>query len=153
MLQATPNQTYSETVEAQAERLYDAAFGRAPDPIGYGNLTRGMLNHVTLQQAALGFVQSAEFSNRYGTAASNGTFVDALYQNTLHRAADAGGRAQYLAALSGGMSRADVLVSFSESSEHVGNVIRQDAPNPGAFLTSSNAHLGSIPTVPSALFG
>ena len=91
-LEAAPNQAYSETVEAQAERLYDAAFGRAPDPIGYGNLTRGMLNGVTLQQAALGFVQSAEFSSRYGGGASNGTFVDALYQNTLHRAADPGGR-------------------------------------------------------------
>ncbi len=152
-LEAAPNQTYSETVEAQAERLYDAAFGRAPDPIGYGNLTRGMLNGVTLQQAALGFVQSAEFSNRYGAAASNGTFVDALYQNTLHRAADPSGRAQYLAALNSGMSRTDLLVSFSESAEHVGNVIRQDTPTPGAFLTSTNAHLGSIPTVPSALFG
>lgn len=152
-LEAAPNQTYSETVEAQAERLYDASFGRAPDPVGYGNLTQGMLNGVTLQQAALGFVQSAEFSNRYGGAASNGTFVDALYQNALHRAADPGGRAQYLAALNSGMSRADLLVSFSESAEHVGNVIRQDTPAPGAFLTSTNAHLGSIPTVPSALFG
>ena len=152
-LEAAPNQTYSETLEAQAERLYDAAFGRAPDPIGYGNLTRGMLNGVTLQQAALGFVQSAEYTNRYGTASNNGTFVDALYQNTLHRAADPGGRAQYLAALSNGMSRADVLVSFSESAEHVGNVIRQDTPSPGAFLTNTNTHLGSIPTVPSALFG
>ena len=152
-LEAIPNQTYSETVEAQAERLYDASFGRVPDPIGYGNLTRGMLNGVTLQQAAIGFVQSAEFSNRYGTAASDGTFVDALYQNTLHRAADAGGRAQYMSALSSGMSRADLLMSFSESGEHVGNVSRQDTPSPGAFLTNSNAHLGSNPTVPSALFG
>ncbi len=152
-LETTPNQSYSETVEAQAERLYDAALGRTPDAIGYGNLTRAMLNGLTLQQAALGFVQSGEFASRYGAATSNGAFVDALYQNTLHRAADPGGRTQYLAALNSGMSRADLLVNFSEASEHVGNVIRQDTPAPGAFMTNSNAHLGSIPTVPSALFG
>jgi hypothetical protein len=152
-LETTSNQTYSETAEAQAERLYDAAFGRAPDAVGYGNLTRAMLNGVTLQQAALGFLQSGEFANRYGAAASNGTYVDALYQNALHRAADAPGRATYLAALNSGVSRADLLVSFSESAEHVANVIKQDTPTPGAFLTDTNAHLGSIPTVPSALFG
>ncbi len=152
-LETTPNQTYSETAEAQAERLYDAAFGRVPDAVGYGNLTRAMLNGVTLQQAALGFLQSGEFANRYGAAASNGTYVDALYQNALHRTADASGRATYLAALNSGVSRADLLVNFSESAEHIANVIKQDTPKPGALLTDTNAHLGSIPTVPSALFG
>ena len=152
-LAATPNQSYSETVEAQAERLYDAAFGRAPDAIGYGNLTRAMLNGVTLQQASLGFVQSGEFANRYGAAADNGAFVDALYRNTLHRTADASGRAQYLKALSSGISRADLLMSFSESAEHVANVIRQDTPAPGAFLQDTNAHLGSIPLLPATLVG
>ena len=152
-LAATPNQSYGETVEAQAERLYDAAFGRAPDAIGYGNLTRAMLNGVTLQQASLGFVQSGEFANRYGAAADNGAFVDALYRNTLHRTADASGRAQYLRALSSGISRADLLMSFSESAEHVANVIRQDTPAPGAFPQDTNAHLGSIPVLPATLVG
>ena len=152
-LAATPNQSYGATVEAQAERLYDAAFGRAPDAIGYGNLTRAMLNGVTLQQASLGFVQSGEFASRYGAATDSGAFVDALYRNTLHRAADASGRAQYVKALSNGMSQADLLMSFSESSEHVANVIRQDTPVPGAFLQDTNAHLGSIPVVPNTLVG
>ena len=43
-LGTTPNQSYSETVEAQAERLYDAATGRIPDALGYGNLTHALLN-------------------------------------------------------------------------------------------------------------
>lgn len=151
-LETTPNQTYSETVEAQAERLYDAAIGRTPDAIGYGNLTRAMLNGLTLQQAALGFVQSGEFASRYGGGGDNGTFVDALYRNALHRTADVSGRTHYVDALNTGLSRADLLVSFSECSEHVANVIRQDTPTLGAFLTNTDAHLGFIPTVPGALF-
>ena len=152
-LEAAPNQSYSETVEAQAERLYDAAFGRAPDPVGYGSLVHALLNGLTLQQAALGFVQSQEFTSRYGAAPGNGAFVDALYQNTLHRAADTSGRAAYLSALGSGVSRADLLVSFSESAEHVANVIHQDNPSPGAMLTSTMAHLGSIPVLPVSLVG
>ena len=152
-LAAAPNKSYSETVEAQAERLYDAAFGRASDALGYGNLTHALLNGLTLQQAALGFLQSGEFASRYGANADNGTFVDALYRNTLHRAADPAGRVHYLDALSSGMSRADVLADFSESKEHIANVIRQDTPTPGALLTDTTAHLGSIPTVPASLVG
>jgi len=152
-LQANPNLSYSETAEAQAERLYDAAFGRAPDAAGFGVLTRAMLNGTTLQQAALGFLQSGEFANRYGGTGDNGALVDALYRNTLHRAADAGGRAQYVAALNNGLSRADLLVSFSESAEHVANVIRQDTPMSGALLANTTAHLGSIPVLPATLMG
>ena len=152
-LEAHPNQSYSETAEAQAERLYDAAFGRAPDPVGYGNVSRALLAGTTLQQAALGFLQSQEFANRYGASPDNGAFVDALYRNTLHRAADAGGRALFLNALNSGLGRADLLADFSESAEHVANVIRQDNPAPGAMLTSAAAHLGSIPVLPASLVG
>ena len=152
-LEANPNQSYSETAEAQAERLYDAAFGRTPDSAGFGVLTRAMLNGVTLQQAALGFLQSGEFASRYGGTADNGALVNALYRNTLHRTADAAGRAQYVAALNNGLSRADLLVSFSESAEHVANVIRQDTPMSGALLANTTAHLGSILVLPVTLIG
>ena len=79
--------------------------------------------------------------------------MDVLYQNTLHRAADASGRAHYLAVLNSGVSRADLLVSFSESAEHAANVIKQDTPASGVFLADTNAHLGAIPGVPTTLIG
>ena len=149
-LEVNPNQSYNETAEAQVERLYDAAFGRTPDALGYGNYTRALLNGTTLQQEALGFLQSQEFAIRYGAASSNGAFVDALYRNALHRAADAPGRAGYVAALDNGASRVDLLVAFSESPEHAANVNRQDSVVSGMVLTDTGAHLGSIPVLPSA---
>ena len=152
-LGVNPNLSYSETAEAQAERLYDTAFGRAPDAAGFGNLTRALLNGLTLRQAALDFLQSGEFTRHNGATDDNGALVDALYRNTLHHAADAGGRAQYVAALNNGLSRADLLVSFSEYAEHVANVIRQDTPMSGAFLANTAAHLGSIPVLPATLIG
>lgn len=58
-----------------------------------------------------------------------------------------------MAALNNGLSRADLLVSFSESAEHVANVIRQDTPMSGALLANTTAHLGSIPVLPVTLIG
>ena len=149
-LEVNPNQTYNGTAEAQVERLYDAAFGRTPDALGYGNYTRALLNGTTLQQEALGFLQSQEFAIRYGAASSNGSFVDALYRNALHRAADTAGRAGFVAALDNGVSRVDLLLAFSESPEHTANVIRQDSVLSGMMLTDTGAHLGSIPVLPSS---
>lgn len=153
-LNVNPNLSYSETAEAQTERMYDAAFGRAPDAVGFGNWSRALLNGATLQQEALEFISSREFTNRYGAAPSNTALVDALYQNTLHRAADASGRTHWVDVLNQGMSRADLLVAFSESSEHVNNVIKQDTATSGSsYLADPSAHLGSIPVLPGRLIG
>ena len=55
---------------------------------------------------------------RYGDLADNGAFVDRLYQNVLGREADAVGKQSWVAALNNGMTRADALVGFSESTEN-----------------------------------
>ena len=152
-LNANPNQSYGETAEAQTERLYDAAFGRAPDPVGFNNWTHALLNGVTLQQAAASFISGPEYANRYGAATSNGAYVDALYQNTLHRAADAPGRAHWLDLLNGGaLGRADLLVAFSEAPEHVRNVIGKDTAVSAGLLVDPSAHLGFIP-IPTTITG
>ena len=151
-LNVNPNLSYSETSEAQTERLYDAAFGRAPDSAGFNAWSHALLNGTTLQQAAASFIGGPEYASRYGAAATNGAYVDALYQNTLHRAADAPGRAHWLDLLNGNaLGRADLLVIFSEAAEHVGNVIAKDTAVSAGLLVDPSAHLGSIPVIPATI--
>lgn len=151
-LSANPNVTYAATAEAQAARLYDAAFGRDADPAGFDLFTTALVNGTTLQQAALSFLSSPEFANRYGAAPSDQTLVDALYQNTLHRAPDAAGEALYVQALaSGQLGRAGLLAAFSDSQEHV-NLIAQAAGARTAtgLYVDTAPHLGIIPVLGAA---
>jgi glucose/arabinose dehydrogenase len=103
-----------------ALRLYEAALGREPDPIGLGFWTGALeAGRITLAEAARSFVASAEFQARYG-APDNAGFVDLLYRNALGRAADADGLAYWTAALdTGAISRAEAVLGFSESAELV----------------------------------
>ena len=57
---------------------------------------------------------SAEFQQRTG-GLDNGGYVDLLYQDVLHREADAGGRAGYVASLDAGAARADLALAFLSS--------------------------------------
>jgi len=158
-LSANANVTYAATAEAQAARLYDTAFGRDADPAGFNQLTKGIINGLSLQQAAIGFLGSAEFAGRYGAAPSDTALVEALYRNTLRRAPDAAGEAQYLRALaSGSFSRADLLATFSDSTEHI-NLVSQRASQQydANLLTGSSSdirpHLGIIPVIGAATYG
>jgi hypothetical protein len=129
--------------------LYDAAFGRDADPTGFTGFVPMLVSGASLQQVALSFLGSAEFASRYGAAASNVTLVDALYTNALHRAADAPGEALYVQALgSGGLSRAALLVAFSESQEHINLVAqRAGARDAAGFNLDLSPHLGIIPVI------
>ena len=148
-LSANPNVTYAATAEAQAARLYGTAFGRDPDPAGFSNLTNALVNGLTLQQAAMGFLNSPEFASKYGAAPSDAALVDALYRNALGRAPDTGGQAQYVGALaSGTYSRADLLASFADSPELVNLVAqRADARDAGGLFLDTAPHLGVIPVL------
>lgn len=106
----------------QAYRLYKAAFDRTPDAVGLRNWTYGLDAGLSLRDAAKGFIESAEFRTKFG-APDNTGFVTLLYQNVLHRAPDARGLADWKGGLDAGMSRADVLVGFSESAENQAAVI------------------------------
>jgi hypothetical protein len=105
-------------VGGQAYRLYQAAFNRTPDEAGLGYWIAAMDHGVSLQQAAKDFIASTEFSNRYGSAPNDDTFLTLLYNNVLHRAPDAAGKDYWLGAMHDGVSRAGVLASFSESAEN-----------------------------------
>lgn len=105
---------------AQAFRLYQAAFDRAPDSGGLGfhiSVLEGA--GVSLAQVAQGFVDSTEFKTRYG-ALDNAAFLTQLYQNILHRAPDPAGLAYWLGLLdAGALSRGQVLAGFADSPENV----------------------------------
>ncbi len=103
--------------EADVERLYRALFLRRPDDQGlrYWSevLRRG---EADLGDVADHFASSTEFTNRYGHLADD-AFVDLLYCNVLGRSDGRAGAAYWRSELAGGLSRADAVLLFSQSSE------------------------------------
>ena len=106
----------------QAYRLYKAAFDRIADPQGLGFWIDVLDRGVGLAQVARGFVESDEFGSLYGTSVSNDLFVELLYQNVLGREPDASGYQYWLDQIATGLSREQVLVQFSESTENKNQV-------------------------------
>jgi Ca2+-binding RTX toxin-like protein len=103
---------------AKVARLYDTVFDRLPDAQGEAGWTAALNGGQSLQAAANGFVASDEFKAAYGSL-DNSRFVQQLYQNVLGRPADNQGLAAWTSFLASGHSRAEVVVGFSESAEHV----------------------------------
>lgn len=98
--------------------LYDSFAGREPDAGGliyWGDAISS--GAISLQQAAEGFAKSAEFLGRIA-GMSHADLVDYMYRNTLDRGADQAGRDYWVARLDSGMSYADLLLGFSQSTEH-----------------------------------
>ncbi len=120
---------------AEVARMYDTVFGRLPDAPGLG-FWKGALEGGTasLAQMADSFTSSAEFRGKYG-ALDNRGFADALYVNTLDRAADQAGLDYWTGVLDrGAASRAQVVLAFSESAEHVALTADSiQSENPGQF--------------------
>jgi hypothetical protein len=106
----------------EAYRLYQAAFNRTPDKAGLGYWIDALDHGTSLQNVAHGFVNSAEFDSLYGAHTSDAQYVDALYQNVLHRTPDAAGYDFWLHAMQIA-PRDEVLVNFSESAENQAQVI------------------------------
>jgi hypothetical protein len=99
-------------------RLYQAAFDRKPDVSGLDYWYQKMNSGMALTDVAAGFINSAEFKALYGSNPSNEQFVTLLYDNVLHRVPDAGGYAYWTDQLAGGMTKEQVLIGFSESTEN-----------------------------------
>ncbi|MFZ6780340.1 DUF4214 domain-containing protein [Undibacterium sp. Ji83W] len=110
----------------QAYRLYQAAFNRIPDKAGLGYWI-GQLDSgaETLNHAAAGFVNSVEFKKLYGDNITDNAFMTALYNNVLHRNPDQAGFDYWNGRIKDGMTRPDILASFSESAENFAQVIGQ----------------------------
>ena len=106
---------------AEVARLYDTVLGRLPDLSGLTNWTNSLESGTSLQTVANGFVGSQEFQSVYGSL-DNTAFVTLLYHNVLHRAPDTAGLNNWVSLLGSGQdTRAQVVVGFSESPEHITN--------------------------------
>ncbi len=99
-------------------RMYDATFDRLPDAGGLGVWTSTLKGGMSMIDIATAFAGSAEFQQRYG-AVTNEQFIRQMYQFCLNREPDAAGLATWTEQLSAGTSRAQMLLNFSESAEHV----------------------------------
>lgn len=108
---------------APLTRLYSAYFQRIPD---YAGLTywlgrmhpAGAAQGLSLAEVSAAFAASPEFTHTYGPL-NDTAFVERVYRNVLARAPDAAGRAYWVDRLAQGLSRGDVMVSFSESAENL----------------------------------
>jgi hypothetical protein len=95
---------------------FDGLLGRNPDLGGYTAFLEQMRAGQDERAVVDAIVGSPEFAQRTGVLDDAG-FVQALYRDVLGREADAGGEAFHLAALGGGVSRADLAFSFLTSAE------------------------------------
>ncbi len=108
-----------DTQAAVVARMYDTVFDRAPDEGGLAGWTAHMHNGMAISQLADYFIGSAEFQARYG-ALDNGNFVERLYNNVLNRPSEPAGFQGWKAVLDNQwLSRAEVVIAFSECAEHV----------------------------------
>ncbi len=141
------NSSEAQSYSWAVVRLYQAAFGRVPDPGGFqvqvDAIDPASGGTATVFQLAPAFVASAEFQARYGTPTTTATltvFIQALYENVLGRA---GSTAEVNAWLATGDSAAQMLVGFSGSPEF------QARANPAvASLLTINALAETIVTGP-----
>lgn len=108
--------TAGDANNAEAYRLYQAALGRAPDASGLSYWSATLSNGTTSTQVAQDFINSTEFNQNGAMSASD--FVNTLYQNVLHRAADVTGLHYWTNAMQTGTSEASVLVGFSDGLEN-----------------------------------
>ncbi len=105
----------------QITRLFQAYFQRQPGDEGLDFWRTRRANGQTLDSISDTFAASPEFIDTYGDL-DNGEFVDLVYANVLGRAADAGGRANWVGHLDAGrLTRGRVMTGFSESAEFRGN--------------------------------
>ena len=103
---------------AQVGALYDVAFNRLPDPIGFEGWV-GWLNSGRFQLGELArlFGQSDEFRSRYASV-SNADFVRDLYLSALDREPDQGGFDFWVGHLNRGtLARHDMVQGFAFSTE------------------------------------
>ena len=97
-------------------RCYMSILLREPDASGLSGWVNALSGGLTGEDVASGFVYSAELSP-YLTALDNTGYLNFLYNRVLGRAADLPGLNGWLSDMSGGMTRAEILVYFLNSPE------------------------------------
>lgn len=103
--------------QAGVARLYNAAFHRTPDFAGLDYWMNSHSTGVTTKAIAESFVASTEFKGLFATT-SDQAYVAKLYENVLGRAGEAAGVSYWVDAIHAGATRANILNSFSDSTEN-----------------------------------
>lgn len=109
-------------------RVYQAAFDRQPDTLGYTFWLQTADSGASIASIAAEFVKSEEFRKLYGAAPSNRDLLSRYYQNVLHRTPDQAGFDYWLNLLdTGAATPTTLLAEFADSKENkdqVGAAIR-----------------------------
>lgn len=124
-----------ESNAAYVMRLYDAILHREPDAVGLDAWLDRMDAGLSKTAVAAAFVGSPEFVQLTGSL-STPDFVEFLYTSALGRPSDAQGKADWVARIDSGMSRADAVIGFSESAEH--RIKTEDTLAKGLWVTDDN---------------
>jgi hypothetical protein len=98
-------------------RLYFGALQRLPDAAGMDFWMQQEQSGTTLNQIASAFTASKEFTDIYGSL-SNTAFVDKLYLNVQGQAPTLAQESFWVDQLTGGASRAEVLLGFTDSADY-----------------------------------
>lgn len=119
LIEALVQANYTQTYQAPIVRLYIAYFRRVPDYAGFTYWTSQLAQGShSLSNISSFFASSPEFQQTYGSL-SDGQFVTLVYNNVLERAPDLAGYNYWLGQLQAGMPRAEMMLQFSDSAEHV----------------------------------
>ncbi|AIY64597.1 DUF4214 domain-containing protein [Pseudoalteromonas piratica] len=104
-------------------RTYKAVLGRQADFTGVVFYRERLsTSRISQLQMVEGFVNSTEFTNRYGNDLSSEAFVTLVYQNVLGRAPDANGLSYWSGRLDADtISRAQLMLNFINSAEYSTN--------------------------------
>jgi len=98
--------------------LYDSFAGRLPDAAGLIGWAEAIKSGaMTIAQVAAGFANSAEFQKLIA-GMSHSDLVEFMYLNTLDRGSDPAGKQAWVNLLDAGLSDGDLLIGFSQSTEH-----------------------------------
>jgi len=105
---------------AEAERLYDTLLDRDLETFEYETLAAYVqLGELDIESLAEDLIDSNEFTTRFSDV-TNATFISQIYTNTLGRGASLEEFATALDGLeSGSLTRGQLAVHLSESSEHI----------------------------------
>lgn len=107
-----------DSAGAQVLRIYDTVLGRAPDGLGLDFWIDQIEDRgVTLSGVANQIAGGPEFMAATG-GLNNAAFVTYVYQHALGRDPDQGGGTYWTGQLDAGLTRGDLLVNFSEGTEH-----------------------------------
>ncbi|WPL19179.1 hypothetical protein Thiowin_04286 [Thiorhodovibrio winogradskyi] len=101
--------------------LYSAGLGRDPDVHGLNFWIDQRANGMSLELIAGAFLDSPEFTNRYGDddVMSAQRFLGVMYENVLGRLPDTAGFAYWEDAMAQrGLAREEVLMFFADSTEN-----------------------------------